>query len=137
MPKVTYDLVESNIADLDVQGNQVRVTWKCPVTGKVVGESGATMRASSSTAKAIQQSVARVVIAETIGAVVRAVSQSLGGISGKIAQSAAMPAQGGALNAVTAPRYTEASRQQAVVEAFGTVESRFRWDEDRGMYVAA
>ena len=134
MPKVTYDLIEPNIADLDVQGNQVRVTWKCPVTGKVVAESGSSMRASVSTSSAIQQSVMRTIVNQILGVFVSSAT-SLGGFSGKVARAVSVPAQTGALSAVAKPKYTEANRQTAVVEAFGQVESQFKWDDDRDMYV--
>src|SRR4051812_48892605 len=43
MPNVTYDNIEPNIAEVDVDGATVNVKWKCPVSGRVVCESAANM----------------------------------------------------------------------------------------------
>jgi hypothetical protein len=134
--KVTYDQIEPNIAEVDVQGERVTVTWKCPVSGKVVGESIAQME-SDQVASAVKSGVARAVVFEGMSAIVQAIGQRFGMFGSKVASAAMAPMSGGVIQSVGAPRFTEAARRKAVVVAFVPVEAKFEWDEDRGLFVAS
>jgi hypothetical protein len=138
MPQqVTYDLIEPNIAELDVQGERVDVTWKCPVTGKIVDTSTAMMKAGGDPmAGEVKAVVSRTLIAEAIRFVSETIAHSVGGVAGRVAQQAAVPTQMGLSSKAIAPKYTEAMRQKAIVEAFKQVKEKFNWDEDRGQFVA-
>ena len=139
MPQqVTYDLIESNIAELDGQGDRVEVTWKCPLSGKIVDSSTATMKGGGDPmANEVKSVVSRTLIAEAIRVVTETIAHSVGGLTGRVAQAAAYPTQQGLSTKAMAPKYTEAMRRKAIVEAFKEVQAKFRWDEDRGQYVAA
>ena len=51
MRAVSYDQIEPNIAEVDSEGNRVKVTWKCPVSGAVVGNSVGYMKADAFAAR--------------------------------------------------------------------------------------
>ena len=55
MNPVTYDSIAPNVAQSTVEGSQVRMSLKCPATGRAVGSSTATMAVDPS----LRQFVAR------------------------------------------------------------------------------
>jgi hypothetical protein len=134
MPPVTYDLIEPNVAELDAVGDRVNVVWKCPVSGSVVGESYGIMQRNQ-TSDAVKAAVTKSIVGSILQSILETVASSVGGMTGKVARAAAIPTAQGVIRAGTAPKYTEAMRRKAVVDAFKAVESKFHWDEDRGMFV--
>src|SRR4051794_24031527 len=60
MSNVTYDQIEPNVADLDVAGNKIKVTWKCPVSGAIVAESNGYMQVDQAKAM-VKRGVARTI----------------------------------------------------------------------------
>ena len=134
--KVTYDQIEPNIAEVDAQGDRVVVTWKCPVSGAVVGESEARMDADQM-ASAVKSGVSKAVVFEGMAALVQAIGRQFGIVGQKVAGAALMPMSAGVVQSVGAPRYSEAARRKAVALAFLTIQPKFEWDEDRGLYVTA
>ncbi len=137
MPKVNYDNVEPNIAEVDVDGTEVRVKWKCPVSGSVVCESSAAMKPATSTARAASTQVKKTLLYEVMVAFNRFISSTFGGTAGRIAASATTMARAGADRAVGKPVYNTATEHAAVVDAFRKVENRFKWDEDRELFINA
>jgi hypothetical protein len=135
MQPVTYDLIEPNVAELDAVGDRVNVVWKCPVSGSVVGESYGVMK-SNQTADAVKAAVTKSIVGSVLQSILDSIGSTIGGMTGKVARAAAIPTAQGVIRSATAPKYTEAMRRKAVVEAFKAVESKFHWDEDRGMFVA-
>ena len=135
MQPVTYDTIEPNIAEIDAQGNQVFVSWKCPTTGALVGTTRGVM-VPDETAATVQKAVVRTTVSQIVNQIVAVIANSMGGISGKIATAAVTPAAAGLIGKATAPRYTEGVRRKAVVQAFEGIKTKFRWDEDRGQFVA-
>jgi hypothetical protein len=137
MHPVGYDVILANIAKVDVNGAQVDVTWKCPATGRMVGQSSASMSADASISSKVLASVKRSVASEVIYGAARLVSGLLGGAAGRVISNATYTAAGDINSRVTSGvDYSEASRQAAIVAAFETIKPSFGWDEQRRQFVA-
>ena len=137
MDPVGYDTILANVAKVDVNDAQVQVTWKCPVTGQVVGESTATMSADPSVTGRVFASVKRSVASEVVYGAARIVANLLGGVAGRVVSNAAYTAAGDINSRVTAGvDYTEDSRRAAIVTAFETMKPSFVWNEQRRQFVA-
>lgn len=137
MDSVGYDMILANVAKVDVNGAQVQVTWKCPVTGQVVGESTATMTADPSLTGRVFASVKRSVASEVIFGAARFVSSLLGGAPGRVVSNAAYTAAGDINSRLTdGVDYTEDSRRAAILAAFETMKPAFTWDKQRRQFVA-
>jgi hypothetical protein len=137
MNTINYQSIAPCIAQMIVEGAQVHVTWKCPVTGRAVGTSTGAMAADPSLTGRVGASVKRSIASEVIYGVARLISRLLGGAVGRVVSNATYTAASD-LNsrATSGVDYTEASRQAAVVAAFETVKSSFVWDEARQQFVA-
>jgi len=137
MDPVGYSMLQANIAKVHVNGAEVQVTWKCPVTGQVVGESTGTMSADPSMTSRVLASVKRTVASEVIYGAARFVANLLGGAAGRVVSNAAYTAAGDIDSRVTSGvDYTEDSRQAAIVVAFETMKPSFVWNEQRQQFVA-
>lgn len=137
MNPVAYDTIAPNIAQVDVEGALVKVSWKCPQSGRALGQSSAYMAADPSVAAKVQASVKRSVASEIIYGVARLISGVLGGAAGRVVSNAAYTAANDINQRVTAGAdYTEASRQQAIVTAFAAVRDSFEWDAQQRRFVA-
>lgn len=137
MSPISYDAIAPNIAHVSADGAQLEVSWKCPVTGHVVGTSTGTMSADPSLTSRIGASVKRSVASEVIYGAARLISGLLGGAAGRVVSSAAYTAAADLNSRATSDvDYTEASRQAAIVRAFESVKSSFAWDEARRQFVA-
>jgi hypothetical protein len=137
MDSVGYDMILANVDKVDVNGSQVQVTWKCPVTGRVVGESTATMSADPSVTGRVFASVKRSVASEVIYGAARLVANLLGGVAGRVVSNAAYTAAGDINARVTeGVDYSEDSRKAAILSAFETMKPAFTWDEQRRQFVA-
>lgn len=137
MNPIGYDMIQANIANVDVNGSQVDVTWACPVTGRVVGQSTATMSADPSVAGRVLASVKRSVASEVVYGAARFVASLLGGAAGRIVSNATYTAANDINSRVTSGvDYSEASRQAAIVLAFESMKPSFSWDEQRRQFVA-
>jgi hypothetical protein len=137
MPNTTFDMIEPNVAESDVNGGKLVVTWKCPVTGKIVGKSEAQMSADASTGRAMSAAAQRSLVDAAIQGLLAFISSTFGGLAGKVAVSASAPARGGALQHIGRPVYGKASQNAAALVAFEAVKDKFRWDENRELFVAA
>jgi hypothetical protein len=137
MNPVRYEAIAPNIAQVDVSGSQVQVTWKDPFTGRQVGQSTGWMAADTSIGNRVQASVKRSIVYEVVYGIARFIASRLGGSAGRIVSNATYTAAGD-INARATARvdYTEASRQAAIVAAFEAVRGSFAWDEERQRFVA-
>ena len=137
MNPVAYDKIEPNIAAVEVNGALVQVRWKCPLTGREVGQSTANMAADSSVAGRVQASIKRSIASEILYGAARLVAGLLGGAAGRVVSNAAYTAAGEVNSRATAGvDYSEASRQAAIVTAFESVRPSFAWDEQRQRFIA-
>jgi hypothetical protein len=137
MHTISFDSISPNIAQASVDGAQVNVTWKCPVSGRVVGTSTGWMSADPSLTSRVGASVKRSIANELIYGAARMVSSLLGGAAGRVISNATYTAAADInARATSAVDYTEASRQAAIVVAFEAVKSSFTWDDARRQFVA-
>jgi hypothetical protein len=137
MDDIKYDSIVANVAQVNVDGAQVKVTWKCPVSGRTVGESTAWMAADPSLGSRVGASVKRSIAYEIIYGAARMISGMVGGAVGRVINNAVYTAAGDLNNRATADvDYSEQSRQTAIVAAFETVKSSFAWDEGRRQFIA-
>jgi hypothetical protein len=136
MQKTTFDMIEPNVAETEVDGGNVVVTWKCPVSGKIVGKSEAPMQAAASTTREISRAAQRTLMDAAIQGFVRFIGQTFGGLAGQVAQSTSNPARAGAYQQIGRPAYNKAAENAAVLAAFEQARDKFRWDEDRELFVA-
>ena len=137
MTALHYDTIAPNIAGVEVNNAQVHVRWKCPATGRAVGESSATMAADPSVAGRVQASVKRSVASEILNGAARLIAGLVGGAAGRVVTNAAYTAAADINSKVTAGvDYTEASRQTAIVTAFEAVKGSFVWDDRQQRFVA-
>src|SRR5262245_36392920 len=137
MDPVGYAAIEPNIARVETDGAQVQVFWKCPMTGREIGQSSGTMAADASLSNRVQASVKRSIASEIIYGAARIVAGVLGGAAGRVVSQAAYTAANDINQRVTANvDYTDASRQAAVVTAFDAVKDSFVWDNHRQQFVA-
>jgi hypothetical protein len=137
MPVVNYDTIEPNVAEVDIVGSLVEVTWKCPTTNKIVAKSSAPMNAVASTSDRVQKSVKRAATYEFFRYLAGMMSSILPGASGRIARTAVNTAGFSMERNVVKARFDENSERNAVVLAFDLVKNQFRWDEDREQFVSA
>ena len=137
MNLVQYETIVPNIAQVNVDGGQVRVSWKCPSTGREVAQSTASMSADPSVTARVQASVQRSVASEIIYGAARFVGSLLGGAAGRVVSNAAYTAAGEINSRATAGSdYTEASRRAAIVTAFESVKASFVWDDQKQRFIA-
>ena len=134
---IRYETIEPNIAQVEVQGGQVRVQWKCAATGRAMGESGAWMAADPSTGTRLKASVQRSVVSELVYGAARMASSWLGGAAGRIVSNAVYTAASDVHRRATANAdFSDASRRDAVVAAFAAVQPGFVWDDAAQRFVA-
>jgi hypothetical protein len=137
MNPMSYEAIAPNIAQVEVSGPQVKVTWKCAATGRQIGQSTATMSPDASMAGRVQASVKRSIVSELTSGAARFLGGLLGGSAGRVINDAANTAASDIrYKATSGVDYSEASRQAAIVVAFESVQSAFAWDEQRQQYVA-
>jgi hypothetical protein len=137
MNTVRYDTIAPNVAHVDVKGAQVDVRWKCPATGREVGQTSAWMAADPSMGARVGASVKRTIAYEIVYGAARVVANLLGGVAGRVVSNAAYTAAGDIDQRLTAGvDYTSASREAAIVTAFESVKEQFVWDDKTGRYVA-
>jgi len=134
---ISYDAIHPNIAEVRVIGASVQVTWKCPETGRRVGESSATMSSDASVGGRVKSSVKRSIVSEISSGAARFLGGLLGGAAGRVARDAAYTAASDLRSkADSALEYSEASRRAAIISTFSSVESLFLWDDRRQRFLA-
>ncbi len=133
----TYDIVAANVAHVAVDGATVRVSWKCPATGRLVGESTAYMQADASLTGRVGASVKRNVVSEIFYGAARFLAGRIGGAAGRVVNDAVYTAATDLNTKASAGfEYTEATRRAAIVSAFDGVKDQFAWDATSGRYIA-
>lgn len=136
MTLASYEAVAANVAQVHVDGTSVRVNWKCPVTGREMGESTAYMAADPSIPARVGASVKRSVVSEVVYGLARFLAGLLPGAAGRVFNNAVYTAANDISTRATAgTEYTDASRRDAIVAAFESVRDRFTWDEVNKRFV--
>jgi len=137
MEPATYETVAANVAQVDVDGATVRVSWKCPATERIVGESTASMQADASVTGLVRASVKRNIVSEVIFGAARFLAGRIGGAAGRVVNDAVYTAASDLNHKASAgSEYTEASRRAAIASAFEMVKEQFAWDPQTQRYIA-
>jgi hypothetical protein len=137
MDPIRYEAIAQNVGRVEVEGNEVRVVWRCAATGREVGRSSAWMAADPSLGARVGANVKRTIASELIYGAARMLSGVLGGVVGRVVSGAAYTAATDINQKLTADvDYTDASRQAAVVAAFESVKEAFVWDAEGGRFIA-
>lgn len=132
MADLTYDVIKPLIAHEAIEGRQVRVLFRCPVSGSEVPASAAVQGGVGSRAKsAVKQTMMRN-LRYGLSSFVRSLVG--GGRMGSMASSAVSSASRNSGSAVSC---TEDERRAAVLQAFKSVRSRFAWDQATNRFVDA
>jgi hypothetical protein len=137
MSAISYDSIVDNIEHVSVDGAVVKVSWKCPASGRLIGTSTASMTADQSLTSRMGASVQRSLASEMIYGAARIVSGLIGGAAGRVISNAVYTAAGDInARAVAGADYSEASRRAAIVLAFEAVKSSFEWNDRQRQFVA-
>ena len=133
MPEITYDKLKNIIAEEEVNGSQVSVTFKCPTTEKIYHAVG-TMRPSTGVASKVKKQAKN----ELLYAAKRGLRGLLRGVlgGGRVGSVAGNVAAQSVPHA-GAPVFDRAARERAVIESFEAVAQDFAWDEAAKSYVDA
>ena len=133
MSDVTYERLKNNIAEESVNGSQVTVTFKCPVTEKL-HHAVATMRASTGVGAQVKKQAKN----ELLYSAKRGLRNLLRGVLGSgRAGYVAGNAAAGAVPQAGSQTFDKAARERAVVEAFESQANHFAWSEEQKAYVDA
>jgi uncharacterized tellurite resistance protein B-like protein len=125
MAQLTYERLKNNIAEEEVVGDQVLVTFKCPVTDKMFH---------------VISHMRPPVIANATKPQTHKISPARIGFRGVLRGAFAAPAPTKKTRpdpGATAIYYDRSSREVAVLEAFETIQTQFAWDEQKQAYVDA
>ena len=122
MAAITYERLKNNIAEDEVSGPLVMVTFRCPVTEKLI-HSVATMREAGGKVSGAPALAGLQASLHTVFAPVQETQHDK--VSGK-----PLELHGGT-------NFDRAAHERAVVEAFEAVAPQFAWDNERKAFIDA
>lgn len=126
MSGITFDRLKNNIAEDEVSGPLVMVTFRCPVTEKMYHSIATMHEARPAHADASLNDRARDGLQASLHKVFEpSPDHDVDKISGK-----QLPAHGGT-------KFDRAAHERAVVEAFEAVAPQFAWDNERKAFIDA
>jgi len=134
MAELTYESIKPLIVKEEVQGSSMYCTFKCPVSGYRVDATASIQRAAGAArnvADSVKQSVKYSVMWQIRMAIYNFVRSLLGGgVAGQVGSQAAYAATSSiGSGSYQSTSYNAAEKQAAVVAAFQSVASNFKWDE--------
>lgn len=131
MPEITYASIRDLIDEEKVDGAKVVCRFRCPDHG-TEAEAVADIEAQRDLKSATERAVKRGLFSSLSRGVSRLLGSTLGGgVAGQAARSVANEAMQGTRDK---SRLTRSEVEAAVVKAFRSVESKFRWDEEKGRF---
>ncbi len=134
MTSPSYDSIAPLICSQDQKGSTLSVGFRCPTTGvEVMGR--ARLKKSTSVAATAERSAKKNLWGGLQRSVTRMVSSSIGGgVAGRFAKDVV----GSALkSAGPASDFSESELRTAILEAFESVRTKFRWDDAGACWVGA
>ena len=135
MSSPTFETVQPLVQNLDVRGRTVQVTFMCPLSQTTVS-ARYTVPRNTGVGSQVGQQLKRNLMWSLQSAVGSAIRSTLGyNIAGRVAQDAARAAMTGMQRQASGQTLSGREQQDAVVQAFVTVQDRFVWDGQRGMYI--
>lgn len=128
MTQIEYPQIESLIADQEVQGTSVQVTFRCPETSVEVAANASIKKSATITADASRK-VKKGLWNSLRRSVASAITDALGsGTAGRVARDVAGSAMSQQANKTA---FSKTEIQDAIVTAFQSVQSKFEWSGDK------
>lgn len=132
MAPANYSNIESLIADQEVRGRNVHVTFRCATTG-VESTANAPIKRGAGLKSTAEHSVKKGLWSSLRRAVSSTISDTLGsGVAGRIARDVANKSM---TQKQKSAAHTTDELRDAAVSAFASIQSKFRWDEGAGTWV--
>jgi len=132
MTEPTYESIQPLIVSEEASGSTVAVVFKCPSTGVEATASGSVKKSDSLKAEA-GRSVKKNMWSSLRRAVTRAITDAMGsGAAGRTARDVANKAMADKQKGST---YSKDEIRAAVVGAFQSVQTKFRWDAANSQWV--
>lgn len=133
---ITLETVRPLLADSRQQQDYMYFTFACPVSGERI-EASASMYAHRSVGDRVKESAQSSMMWQARSALSRAVYSAFGyNFLGHVAGDLAYQAMNSAQDRANV-NYSQAARDAALLEAFRSVSTSFRWDEEQQRYVSA
>lgn len=134
MSDLSYPQVASLVASAEQQGHNMQVVFRCPVQGTDISASAA-LRKEDSLGSKVASGAKRRLAWGVKSALARSVRRAVGyGMAGSVASGAVYSAASGDSSNQS---FTDAEKQQAVVEAFENVRTSFAWDAANSRFISA
>ena len=131
---INYDDIYRNIADSSVEGNTIRVSWKCPVSEEIVAESSAQIKADNSLQGNMYQELTRGIVQQTKGWFASLATSVLGGQAGNTVRRMGTTL---ANHVGKQQKYgSEEAQKAAIVSAFEKVKEKFEYSDEYMFYTA-
>mgnify|MGYP002631913712 CR=1 FL=1 len=135
MSDATSANVTPLVQQLNTRGRTVEVVFACPVSGQQV-QARHTLPANRSVGKQVGQRVQRSLMWSVRGALASAIRSALGhGVAGRVASDVAYQMMNEATRTQSSTSMSKGEEQEAVLEAFVSVQSQFMWDPNRSGWV--
>lgn len=134
MSSPTFETIESLIASQEVRGTSVAVTFRAPGTDQDV-ESSATIQRSNSMQATATRSAKKNMWSSLRRTITKTISEVFGkGVAGKVARDVSNAA---VKQTQDKTAFSKPEIQDAIVQAFVSVQDRFTWNEDSSTWSAA
>ena len=131
MPETTYETIRALVAEEQVDGSKVVCRFRCADHG-TEAQASAEIRSQRDVRSTAEKAVKRGIFSSLSRGVSRLLGNTVGhGIAGQAARSVASDAMQGTRDK---SRYSRPEIEAAVVEAFSSVQSQFRWDADQSRF---
>ncbi len=132
MPEITYDNVQPLVATAERDGNSMKCTFKCPITGEEF-----TASAGLQHGKAIGDRVATKAKQDALYTVRRSILGMVRSVMGNnIVGRAVQDATSEKVRDTQRDlKYSDKEKNDAIVRAFERVEAKFAWDDSRSAWV--
>lgn len=136
MTTPTYDNIQPLVQHVDVRGRTLSVRFACPVSGHTV-DARHTVPRDNSMGRRVQEQVKRNLMWSLQSAVASAIRSTMGyNLAGRVASDVARSAMTGVRQNVSSQNLTAGEQQQALVDAFATVQNQFMWDPTRSSWIS-
>ncbi len=130
---VKYDDIYRNIAKSDVQGTSVNVTWKCPISEEVIGQSSGQMVAKKDLKSEMGSELTRGAIQQAKYFVAKLATSLFGGMAGNTIRRMGSTV---ANHVQKAQKYGEEEQKEAILKAWDKVKDKFEYSQECLVYIA-
>mgnify|MGYP006281660867 CR=1 FL=1 len=127
-----YDDIYRNIEKKEVRGDDIYVSWKCPVAEKIVAESSARMTAKKGLESDLKGELTRGAIQQAKYWFASLASSLFGSSAGNTVRRMGTTV---ADHVQKSHKYGEEEQKEAILKAWEKVEDRFEYSQDCMVYV--